>query len=293
MGSNGLKYVTTASLMKYYILVRTVIDFLAHYTQHNAREKIDIYLYLTTHIKISPNDNKIADWINVNTGLTTFCKNETEINIFRAEECFKVFIHECIHNLCLDFGSNGFPLEQLKQTFMVNSEYLLFETYTETWAEIIQILFFNIHNGHNGHNIEIKINDEFTFSAIQCDKIMKICTQNPNASYLDVFNQNKMVLNQYNENSNCFAYYVLKTITLYNINEFLLWCNENNNKILCFNKIDSKKTIRNFIEFIIADTHYKNEAMMKAINHVMLKHKIHKDSFMAKTLRMSIYELVP
>jgi hypothetical protein len=290
---NQLKYVKPENegLNNYYILIRTIIDFLSYYAEEKTRKKIDIYLYLTTHIKIKPN-NKMVDWINVNTGLTTFLEEETEINIFRVEEWFKVFIHECIHNLCLDFGSINFDKTKLKNTFMVESDYLLFETYTETWAEIIQILFIDIVEINSG-SIMDKLNNELMFSILQCDKMIKICTNNKMANYLDISNRNENVLKNYMEHSNCFCYYILKVIALYNINDFLFWCKKNNkHNILCFYKNhDTTSSIDKFIDFFI--DHYKNENMIKTIIEETNKRINNKNSnsFIENTLRMSIYEI--
>jgi hypothetical protein len=276
----NLKYINeNKKIIKYYILIKTIIEFLISYSKNESRD-IKIFLYLTKHIKIIPNKNNNIDWINVNTAFTQ--NLNTEIVIFRTEEWFKSLIHECIHNLSLDFNDidKSIYLNKLKHIFKINSDYLLFETYTELWAEIIQILFISILN--NNSNICNIIKDELKFSIWQCNKILSIPTNG--GEYNDIINNNINVLKLYNENTNAFSYYVLKSIGLYNINIFLNWYNNNNNNILQFNK---KKIIQyvNLFEKL-----YNNKNLINYINIVKNKNK--DDSFINKTLRMSIYEII-
>jgi hypothetical protein len=284
--STTFKYVNDTQLFEYYVLTRTIIEFLY---KHNKIKKHDItvYLYLTTHIKLVPdNINDVVGWIHVNTGLTA--NEHAEINIFRAEEWFKVLIHETIHNLSMDFNDIDVSLYKntLKEIFIIKSDYLLFETYTELWAEIIQILFICILE--NTNNISNKINDELTFSLLQMNKIFSISTKNK-ATYNDLINRNKTALNLYKENSNCFAYYVLKTIGLYYINDFILWCSINNkpNLISFNNSIDN---IMRFIDFF--KKRYTNPELVKSINDVNNLINKKEGNFIDKTLRISIYEIL-
>lgn len=293
--NNGIKYVIDDNkLNEYYKLTRMIIEFLVN--NKSTQEKthtINIYLYLTTHIKLIPDKKTdIVSWINVNTGLTTFCNENTEINIFRAEEWFKVLIHETIHNLCMDFSSMDTSLydKTLKGIFIIDSDYLLFETYTELWAEIIQMLFINILN--NSSNINELIMNEFKFSILQSNKIFSICTQQK-GTYNDLINKNKTVLKLYKEDSNCFSYYTLKMIGLYNINDFILWCsNTNGTNLIQFNKTNTIENINSFIYFF--KERYTDTELIEYINSVneLMNKYYPKKQFIYKTLRISIYEII-
>jgi hypothetical protein len=300
-GGNEFKYVSHKRLKEHYIFVRTIIEFLAKNSSGGdlKTRNIGIYIYLTKHIKVKPKSKKqVLSWININTGLTTFCNKETEINVFRAEEWCKVFIHECIHNLCMDFSSSGDNSyrDRLKGIFIIDSDYLLFETYTELWAEIIQILFIDILNGYGNKevsdNVASKITDEFVFSVFQTNKVFSSCT-NGVGTYNDLVNKNIDVLKQYREESNCFAYYILKMVALYNINEFLSWCIDHNgsdgkNGAIQFNK--SSHNINSFIDFF--EERYTNVALVKYINTIINTTTEVPDTFLHETLRISICEII-
>jgi hypothetical protein len=63
-------------------------------------------LYFTNYLKILPPANgSIIDQEHANTAFTTSCKTNTEINLFREEEWFKVLVHETFHCMGLDFSS--------------------------------------------------------------------------------------------------------------------------------------------------------------------------------------------
>jgi hypothetical protein len=290
--NKNIKYVVEKKLTEYYTLIRMIMEFLINHSENKLKmHNINIYLYLTKHIKLVPDKKSdIVSWINVNTGLTTFCHQHTEINIFRVEEWFKVFIHECIHNLCMDFGSTDLQsyVHRLKEIFIIDSDYLLFESYTELWAEIIQIVFLMVLDGGE-MDINKRFTNEFVFSALQADKNFSICTGGK-ATYNDLINRNKEALKYYKEDSNCFSYYVLKTIALYNINDFLSWCfNKNGINIIQFNK--KTENIVDFINFF--DKKYRERELIDYIN-LLNRSNINKTkgSFIGETLRISIYEII-
>ena len=293
INNNNMKYVKEDKLIEFYILCKTIIDFLINHREITFKNhNINIFLYLTKHIKLVPNNDKedvIIDYINVNTGITTFCREKTEINIFRSEEWFKTLIHESIHNLCIDFGnSNENYKEILKDIFIIKSDYLLFEVYTETWAEIIQILFLSLFDNFD---INHRLIYEFIFSVFQCNKILSLCT-NKKATYNDLINKNKNVLKYYKENSNCFCYYVLKMVSLFNINKFISLFHKNNNDILQFNK-NNNNNILNFIDFL--KSNYNNHNLIDYINKInTINNYINKqkNTFLNQTLRISIFEII-
>jgi hypothetical protein len=310
-GNPNLKYVKGDDVVVYYKLIRMVMEFLAQQRGGNGGGKptektVDVYVYLIKHIKEVPKSTDTTiDWIHVNTGITTSCRPSTEINIFRAEEWFKVFIHECIHNFCIDFNSEpdeGYK-EKLAQLFKIKSDHLLFEAYTETWAEIIQILFISIlRDGRDDNQFNQILNDELKFSVIQLNKVFSACTGNE-GTYNDLVNsggkngkgnsENDVgdVLDKYSENSNCFAYYVLKTIALYFMDDFLGWCVEHNGATtpLQFNKKGATKHIDGYINFF--ETRYKNGEFTKYVNVIKDVMKAKPKGFLKDTLRISIYEI--
>jgi hypothetical protein len=286
---NNIKKASMRSLHEYYILIRTIIEFLAHHNDTNSGKtrNISVYLYLTKHIKLPPkNADKTLGWINVNTGVTVGCGQHTEINVFRVEEWFKVFIHECIHNFCMDFNNimGDSAHKKMRTTFIIDSDYLLFETYTELWAEIIQMLFIN--NMRGGDNMAELITNEFCFSLLQAKKSWSICTQG-RATYQDLVNGDETVLQYYKEESNCFSYYILRMVALYKINDFLSWCHRNNGgRMIAFSK--SEENIMRFIDFFIE--RYKDAELVRYIEEDTSSGD--GGAFINKTIRISIYEIV-
>jgi hypothetical protein len=293
VGTN-IKTATAKGLHEYYTLIRTIIEFLANNNETNSGEprNISVYLYLTKHIKLPPKSaDKTLGWINVNTGVTIGCGQDTEINIFRVEEWFKVFIHECIHNFCMDFNNimSDLARGKMKATFIIDSDYLLFETYTELWAEIIQMLFINNMGGggddSNGDNMAGLITNEFCFSLLQAKKSWSICT-NGRATYRDLVDCDIALLRHYKEGSNCFSYYILRMVALFKINDFLSWCHHNNGGgMIAFRK--SEENIMRFIDFFIQ--RYKDEELVR---HIEEYNVVRSGDFINKTMRISIYDIV-
>lgn len=140
--------------------------------------QVDVYLYLTEIEKMLPPTFRqpIAEE-NVNTAFTTRCSDTTEILIFRKEEWFKVFIHECFHNLGLDFDISSKNKELLRSAFpLQQSKCQLGETYAELWAELLSIVLMNTKTQKPFEqvvaNIEAQIQMERKFSLFQVSKIM-------------------------------------------------------------------------------------------------------------------------
>ena len=73
---------------------------------NNCSITLNIYLYLSSHVKVLPNKktNAILDLLNANTAYTFSCKKNNDLVIYRKEEWFKVFIHETFHSFGLDFS---------------------------------------------------------------------------------------------------------------------------------------------------------------------------------------------
>ena len=146
-----------------------------------SEKSLNVYFYMTPFKKQRPNDDAILSAIHVNTGLTRNCETHGEIVVYRTEEWFKVFIHESMHNFNMDFidldlrGAN----EQLRRTFCIpHDDILLFETYTETWARIINTMFdtYHVTMKHKGvaatrthfiHTVREKLTTNAVFYAYQ------------------------------------------------------------------------------------------------------------------------------
>ena len=77
-------------------------------------------------------------------------------------------------------------------------------------------------------------------------------------------NENKILKTTlYREKTNVFTYYILKMILLYDYDNFLSWCYENNNLLLKFRK--TPKNVLSFYNFVLST--YKTKMLVKKLRH--------------------------
>ena len=235
------------------------------YSSIHCSKDWNIYLYFTSLEKQLPNKNihlqdNILNYNHINTGFTTTCPQISEIVIFRKEEWFKVFIHESFHNFALDFSDmNVTDLNKaVLAIFPIKSDGNLFEAYTEFWAEIINISFCSYfylnpghHDGFDGFlsNVDWLIQYERIYSFFQLNKVLNYM----GLTYKNLYSKDKtsVVLREtlYKENTNIFAYYVIKCILMNNYNGFLSWCYDHNVGGAGGNIIQFSKTQQNLYDF--------------------------------------------
>ena len=135
---------TANAIDKYVKKINTWLQVATLYAKPNCSKSVKVYLYLTDLKKILPKkERNELNSENANTAFTTSCQPKTEIILFRREEWFKVFIHESFHNLGLDFAGETVK-HLLSDIFPIQSEFKLYETYTELWAELMNIIFINV-----------------------------------------------------------------------------------------------------------------------------------------------------
>jgi hypothetical protein len=272
------------------------------YINSECCKTLNVYIFMTSLNKMTPNKLEILDYENVNTGITTSCPKNGEIILFRKEEWFKVFIHETFHSFGIDFSSNlnndnnYYSKELTRNIFKVNSIINLYEAYTEFWAEIFNILFFSYdivkYDNIISKNKDVDfikvfhylINNEIKFSIFQMIKIL----QHMDLTYDELIKTTEITNNKYKEKTNIMAYYILKVILLYNYNYFIYWCIKNNNNIIKFDEKNKKRLL------IFISNYYNNNKMLKDIKEMQKNiKKINnnmENQFLLKTLRISIYD---
>ena len=264
----------------------------SHYASVQCSKMVDVYFYLTAHKKTIPSlKSEVIDTIHANTAFTTSCMETTEINLYRKEEMFKVFIHESFHNMGLDFSQYREANETAKQVvqsiFPVSSEMCIYETYCEMWAEIINVVIEDVlsHPRRRGFEtawpiIVRNINAERRFTMFQTAKIL---THN-GVKYADLM----IPGNAYRENTEAFCYFVLKSIMMFHCDAFLSWCFKNNNGGIQFASKNTKKYAQDLIAGYYNDPHYV-EALNKTQEH-FVKNRAKIPQFIRNTLRMTIIE---
>ena len=273
---------------------------ISHSPPHCGR-KLSIFCYLSPLLKkLPPHQYNIIGPEHCNSAVTTSCKENGEICIFRKEEFLKVFMHETFHIMGLDFsGMSADHLNNsIKGLFPIHSDYNLHEAYSEFWATIMNALFsayFLIDDRRNNIDDFILYSDfciqfEQIFSLFQCAKVLNFMgLKYTHLSGTDAISKSiRKYL--YKENSNVFAYYIIKALLLYFCNNFMEWCKKHNHHILSFHK--SRPNLERF--FIFIKDHYRRQQFITDLDHGLKKlhrHKKADHSLLITTMRMTITEL--
>ena len=227
-------------------------------------KSLDVYFYMTPFKKLVPGAASSSaesasaplSAIHVNTGLTRNCETNGEIVIYRTEEWFKVFIHESMHNFNMDFIDLDLSAanKRLRDTFCIpHDDVLLFETYTETWARIINTMFetyfdANVRNQtefirHVRENLSVNA----LFYAYQAVKVLDV--MDLKYAQITILSPENMEVcrKRYAEETNVYAYYILGGILSVYALPFISWCRENNHTSTSTSmprKLSSVKCIR-------------------------------------------------
>ena len=246
--------------------------------------KLDIKIWLTNKKKKFGNDRYLGVK-NINSGCTIRYSNlESSILIWRQEECEKVLVHELIHALGIDFHHQSeHTLSSVVEWFDIhNKRYInLFEAYTETWA----ILFNSIINcyllGYSSVNsVYFILYIECLFNLIQSSKILSYYGYQ---NFDQLYGNNIPKLHLFNQGTSVFAYFIIKTLILFNFNHFFKYCIKENNIHTPW-KFSSKDT--EFLEMILSFTKDRN---FHLVISNMMKTK-YKKTKLGKSLRMSLFE---
>jgi len=197
-------------------------------------------LLLTSAKKFYPK-NRIFGPSNVNTGYSS-----NKIVVYRKEEWFKVFIHECFHFFHFEhvlFDSS--VQKRILSLFPVDSNINLYESYCEVWARTLnccmisvckhlplETLLYHEKKYALRHMVNVLHHMELTY-----DKIQEPCN--------------------YKENTNVLAYVVITAILMYHdfISTHLL--------VMPSFTLTSSEPYVDFIE-----QHYRTQTFLDAVHHV-------------------------
>ena len=226
------------------------ISMVARLANKECSEKLDVYFYMTPFKKERPHhssgggddDDVNLSAIHVNTGVTRNCETHGEIVLYRAEEWFKVFIHESMHNFNMDFIDVDLreANECLRTTFCIpHDDVLLFESYTEAWARIINIMIDTyFHKETTSHiadtrthfirKVRDKLANNALFHVYQAVKVLDIMKLK--YSEITVLTPENMEVcrKRYKEETNVYAYYIFGGILSAYSLPFICWCCDNN-----------------------------------------------------------------
>ena len=285
------------------------LHFAQQFANMECSQTLDIYFYFTDIEKTLPALKDEIGHENANTAFTFSCKPKNEIYVYRKEEWFKVFMHECFHNLGFDFSEIECSHidKQILSMFPVKADVRLFETYCEIWAELFNVMFivfYSTKKSKDDENLAIMkmikrtekmLHYERMFSLFQCAKILNFF----GLSYTELYDKDirsQQIRNlRYKETTPILSYYIIKCVLIYNINDFLEWCILHNGYSINFNKEKHKvhNNLNNYCQLI--REHYMDEIFIDCLNDLekWFKKQI-KTNRMNKseliTLRMSLYE---
>ena len=271
-----------AAVKKMYVWLFVAI----HFCPTECSRSLTVYWYLTEHKKKLPYKAEPIDKENANTAFTSACPiAPNNIYIFRKEEWFKVFIHETFHSLGLDFAKMiEKPADDAIFAFfpVQCGELRFYETYTEMWAEIINVLFFCLGRRDSipKKKIEAALQKERMFSLFQSVKILN----HHSITYKKLLT--KEGGSQYTESTHAFSYYILKSICMFFCSDFIEWCSRKNKGTIAFLK--TQPNILSFVEFV--KTKHNNPEYIGAMKILedWFSTTNHKGPIM-ETMRMTIH----
>ena len=274
------------------------------YAPPNCSNELTVYCFLTHFKKKLPtNIFDVLSEKHCNSAFTTSCQPETEITIYRKEEFLKVFVHETFHALGLDFST--MPLREvhnkIHDIFPVKSDFNIYEAYSEFWASYIHSLICAYHLNKKKEDkkqfylyADFCLRFEKVFSILQMVKVLDFM----GLTYSNLMSNDGISITSrkylFKEDTNVFAYYIIKNILLYHHIDFVDWCRKNNNHLICFRK--NSTNLNYFVDFI--KNKHRSKVFAKDIEKIfrLLKkvkcqtapicHKI-----LTKTMRMTIFEL--
>ena len=284
----------------------------SHFSKSKCSPDLSIYIYLTDLKKTIPelnrgNESEVPiSQEHANTAFTMACPaaRENEITIFRKEEWFKVLIHETFHSLGLDFATlpEKPAIHAMFSIFPIKCDLRLYETYCESWAEIINVVFVCVkkyrHTDEYRNNsilqipklvkmIENGMHTERIFSVFQSVKVLA----HYKLTYTDLYDTTNSAKNrkrQYTEKTSVFSYYILKSIVLFYYNDFIEWCSVHNRGTIQFKKMPG--TILKFVEFIKQKYNLPDYLESVRIIEEWFSNNGDIDEFIQTTLRMSVSE---
>jgi len=202
---------------------------------------LQVFIYLTNYKKRLPSSKNITrkrkttaaspspppptlDYRHVNTAVTTTCPHTVHDNtivVFRKEEWLRALIHETIHFMGWDFSGDVNAVSQADRVILrdmwrglpASHNLFIFESFCDTWATIFQVLLLDMNNRKNTIML---LDKERRHSMGQCRKVMA----HLGLTWSDLETPQSAAA-EYREKTPILSYYVLKSVCMYFIDEFV------------------------------------------------------------------------
>ena len=226
-----------------------------------------IHLYCSNKKKKFPKLNSKFTTQNTNSAVT----DSIDIVIFRKEELLKSIIHELIHFHQIDniIYPNQLVQELINTHHISNKNpYYIKESVTEVLTALFNSGFIS-HKQINNLSINPLLNhykntilNEMIHNTIQVSKIMRNISITSFEEFCKLKNRSKPKTNiQLQQDSDVFAYYILKMYLLNQLPKLISGCNQNNKIIVnknhnllvhkIFNQSRRDKELHKFINYLI------------------------------------------
>ena len=229
------------NLDKYKDIMLSWLILLKTYETPNCVKSVEIDVYFTKFKKtlksnsddiIREGSNPPLSSYNVNTGFTWRCsssfKGNGKIVIYREEDFLKVFFHETMHLFNMEFHDTC--KESTKNIIRIASQLNLFESYCETWARLINIIYYSLYNPKQDFQTLLIV--EGIYSLKQAIKVLDYY----DLEIEDIHNNINKVGRLFVETSNVYSYYIVTSMLLTHPDNFLTYCQTFNINLLKFNK---------------------------------------------------------
>jgi len=219
----------------------------------NPIYKIKFIFFDTPLEKKLNQESNILSSQHVNSGASL---SENYLMIWRREEITKVLIHELVHYLNIDLKYDININKIMKKNIgILKYPILINESITEILTQFLHSIYISIYQkGSLLDNVKTIYNYEQIFSWYQFSKIM-------NFFNINKFDQ-ELINQQFNQSSNVFAYYILKSILTINFPQIIL--NINTKECNIYNCPTIKKYINNNL------SNLSTKLLNKVINHLKL-----------------------
>jgi hypothetical protein len=209
--------------------------------------------------------------------------------IFRREEWFKVFLHETIHNLGLDFSAMDITSSYrlIQDMFAVDANVEIYEAYAETWARMMNVFFISFLYSVDKEQFVVNARRFMTFEAAHCTLQTVKVLDFMGLRYDQFLTRDPLVKTAYREHTNVLAYFVITMILINNYSVFLKWCFSNNGGSL----MQFKRTQPNVKEFIRLIGSLRGSVSKRVHCMEDVFHETKNKTFLQKNLRMTVLEL--
>jgi hypothetical protein len=290
-------------LQKIYIWLHVA----SKYASDRCSPDLRIFIYLNPDPKKMPKGSQEINRTNANTAFTTSCTETTEIHLYREEEWYKVFIHETFHSLGMDFSTmdSSRYSDQIKELYGLNpnmKDIRLYESYSEICAEFVHACMFTHFEmiksrgntkdlGDFDEKLRYYLSYEITFSIVQSIKILHHYKLHANDVCTNSDSAKENMHDKYKEGTAMFSYFIVKSVLIFYVSDFIQWIMTHNRNSFDFSKTD--KNIKAYVDFISSRrTQRKYYDAMNMAESLYIASNYHKLSNSAgfTTLRMTMFE---